>query len=67
MGTMKSGTVATSWVDFDEVDKLNKLYATAQSMPVWPFDLATISKFATIMGTVTLTVWLKFVIEELSV
>jgi len=66
METMKDKSAQTSWADFDEADKLNKLYATAQSMPIWPFNLATVSKFATIMGTVALTVWLKFILDRLS-
>lgn len=63
MGAMKSTTIATSWADFDEVDKLDKLYVRAQAMPVWPFDLATFTRFATIIGTVTLTVWLKWALS----
>ena len=50
----------------DEADTLGKLYEQAQRMPVWPFNLGTVSRFGGILLTVVLTVWLKFVIGWIS-
>jgi len=50
---------------FDVADRLDKLYSRAQEMPVWPFDLATFAKFATIIISVALTGGLKWFVDRL--
>ena len=48
---------------FEMAEKVGKLYMEAQQMPVWPFNLTTLSRFGGILLTVFLTVWLKFIIN----
>ena len=62
MGAMTYDTPPTLGPDFEVVDKLDKIYVRVQGMPVWPFDLATFSRFATIIGTVVLSVWLRWLV-----
>ena len=63
MGTMAAAD-APSWSGFEEVDRIDRLYIRAQRMPVWPFDLTTFARFATIIGTVTLTVLLTWLLDK---
>ena len=69
MTTVKADRTRGTDADFalaDKADKVEKLYAKAQQMPVWPFNLATLGKFSGILLTAALTVWLKVIIGWLS-
>ena len=66
MMDINSGRPGTLRADFDLAGKVDKMYETAQQMPVWPFNLATLGKFGTLLLTVALTVWLKFIIGWVS-
>jgi hypothetical protein len=59
---MKSNKPRTLKADFEMADSVDKLYVKAQQMPVWPFNLVTLGRFSGVLLTVTLTVWLKFII-----
>ena len=65
MDTVESDENLTLGPDFDVVDKLDKLYSRAQEMLVWPFDLATFTRFATIIVSVALTVGIKWIVDQL--
>lgn len=44
---------------------INQMYARAQQMPVWPFNLTTLSRFGGILVTVGIAVGSKFVLDWL--
>jgi hypothetical protein len=62
MADMKTKRPGTLRADFELADNVDRLYVKAQQMPVWPFNLVTLGRFGGVLLTVTLTVWLKFII-----
>ena len=66
MGNIRAKDLETLRSDFALAENLDKMYAKAQGMPVWPFNLATLGRFGGILGTVALTVWLKFILTQLA-
>lgn len=51
--------------DFEMLEKLDELYAKAESMPVWPFDTITITKFGSLLGALALSFWLNWVFGKM--
>lgn len=51
--------------DFELLRRLDELYKKTESMPVWPFDIKTLTKFGTILAAIITSIWLNWLFGKL--
>ena len=47
------------------IELLDNLYNKANSMPNWPFDTLTLTKFGSVLGAIITSLWLNWLFGKL--